>query len=196
MNYCTETKGMNQPLTIQPDQVISNPPSTPTTPPADINPTTSISTPGLNFTSPYPQINITLDQPATITLIYLPTDRPNQPSNVNQFTVVFLYPNGTPSQEFTSNSPSTTGTTTPTTTITTSSTGAPSETTTTPRPPGVVPPSDSSPQVDLPPNFQLPNGTVVIINIISTTDQASPYGVCIMLYPIASIIDIQALIDG
>jgi hypothetical protein len=177
INYCAEENGMNQPLTIRSDQVTSNPPSTPTTPSADINPTTSTSTPGLNFTSPSPQINITLDQPAAITVIYLPTDRPNQPANVNQFTVVFVYPNGTTSQEFTSSSPSTSGTTT---TTATPSTGAPSETTTTPSPIGVVLPSDSSPQVDLPPNFYLPAGTIVIINITSTQDQLPATGVCIV----------------
>jgi hypothetical protein len=91
--------------------------------------------------------------------------------------VVFVYPNGTTSQEFISSSPSTSGTTT---TTGTPSTGAPSETTTTPSPSGVVLPSDSSPQVDLPPNFYLPNGTIVIINITSTQDQLPATGVCIV----------------
>ncbi len=170
MNYCTQENGMNQPLTIQPNQVTSNQSYDQISPPGDINPTTS--TPGLNFPSTNPLINITLDQPATLTLIYLPTDRPNQPTNVDQFTIVFVYPNGTLSDEFTSQIPSASGTTT-----TTSSAGAPSQTITTPSTIGVVPPSVGSPQVDLPPNFQVPNGVVLMIMITSTTDAASPYGV-------------------
>ena len=177
MNYCTEEKGMNQPLTIQPGQISTNPSVDQTIPQGDINPTTT--TPGLNFPSTNPQINITFDQPASLTVIYVPTDRPDQPTNVNQFIVQFVYPNGTTSKQFTSEIPSTTGTTT-----TTPSTGAPAETTTTPSPSGVVLPSDSSPQVDLPANFQIPNGTIVIVNITSTTDQSSPYGVCTILFPI------------
>jgi hypothetical protein len=173
MNYCTEELGMNQPLTIQPNQVTSSPPSDQTTPSGDINPTTT--TPGLNFSSPNPQINITLDQPASLTVIYLPVDRPNQPTNVDQFVVVFVYPNGTTSQQFTSEIPSTSSTTT-----TTPSTGAPLGTTTTPSAIGVVPPSFISPQVDLPPNFLIPNGTVVVINITSTTDNANPAGVSVV----------------
>jgi hypothetical protein len=89
---------------------------------------------------------------------------------------VFVYPNGSTSPELTSSSPSTSGTTT---TTATPSTEAPFETTTTPSPSGVVLPSDSSPQVDLPPNFYLPNGTIVVINITSTTDDLPATGVCI-----------------
>ncbi len=172
MNYCTEENGMNQPLTIQPNQVTSNYSYDQTTSPTDINPTTT--SPGLNFPSTNPLINITLNQPATLTLLYLPTDRPNQPTNVNEFSVVFVYPNGTPSVELISQIPSSSGTTT---TTTTPSTRALSETTTTPSPSGIVPPSNVSPQVDLPPNFQVPNGTVLMIMITSTNDSASPYGV-------------------
>jgi hypothetical protein len=180
MNYCTEENGMNQPLTIQPNQVTSNQPYDQTTSPADINPTTT--SPGLNFPSTNPLINITLNQPATLTLIYLPTDRPNQPTNVNEFSVVFVYPDGTPSVEFISQIPSSSGTTTSTTTTTTTpSTGALSEITTTPSSSGIVLPSNDSPQVDLPPNFQVPNGTVLMIMITSTNDSASPNGVCITL---------------
>jgi hypothetical protein len=169
MNYCVEENGMNQPLTIQPNQVTSNQPFDQTTPPTgNINPTTS--TPGLNFPSTSPLINITLVQPATLTLIYLPTDRPNQLTNVQQFELVFAYPNGTLSQQYTSQTLSTSGTTT-----TTPSTGAPSGTTTTPS--GVVPPSDVSPQVDLPTNFQVPNGTVLMIMITSTQNSEIPTGV-------------------
>jgi hypothetical protein len=169
MNYCVEENGMNQPLTIQPNQVTSNQPYNQTTPATgDINPTTS--TLGLNFPSTGPLINITLVQPATLTLIYLPTDRPNQPTNVEQFTLVFAYPNGTISDQFTSQTPSTSGTTT-----TTPSTGVVSGTT----PSGVVSPSDVSPQVDLPPNFQVPSGTVLMITITSTQNSDSPRGVSI-----------------
>jgi hypothetical protein len=169
MNYCVEENGMNQPLTIQPNQVTSNQPFDQTTPSTgDINPTTT--TPGLNFPSTNPLINITLDQPAALTVIYVPTDRPNQPTNVEQFVVTFVYPNGT-TQSFASQTPSISGTTPPT--------GVPSQTTTTsPTPSGVVPPSAVSPQVDLPPNFQVPENTIVIINIISTGNNAPPTGVC------------------
>jgi hypothetical protein len=170
MNYCVEENGMNQPLTIQPNQVTSNQPYNQQT--GDINPTTS--TLGLNFPSTGPLINITLVQSATLTLIYVPTDRPNQPTNVEQFALAFVYPNGTISDQFTSQTPSPTGTIT-----TTSSTGVPSGTTTTTptTPSGVVPPSDVSPQIDLPPNFQVPNGTVLMIMITSTQNFDSPRGV-------------------
>ncbi len=167
MNYCTEENGMNQPLTIQQNQVTSNQPFdqiTPTT--GDINPTST--TLGLNFPSTNPLINITLVQPAALTLIYLPTDRPNQPTNVEQFVLVFAYPNGTISDEFISQTPSTSGTTT-----TTPSTGVVSGTI----PTGIVPPSDVSPQVDLPPNFAVPNGTVLMIMITSTQNLDNPRGV-------------------
>jgi hypothetical protein len=173
MNYCIQEQGMNQPLTIQSNQVTSNPLPDQTTPLSNINPTST--TPGVNFTSMVPQINITLDQPAALTLIYLPVDSPNQPSNVNQFTVQFLYPNGTLSPELPSTIPSISGTTT-----TTPSTGAPSETTTPPFISGFVPPSAVSPQVDLPPNFNVPANTTVIITITSTTDASYPYGVSVL----------------
>lgn len=172
MNYCTEEQGMNQPLSIQPNQVRSNPAPEETTPPGDINPTST--TPGLKFPSMIPQINVTLDQPAALTLIYLPVDRPNEPSNVNEFRVLFVYPNGTTSQEFASQIPSTSETTT----VTTPS-GIPSETSTTPSTSLVFPPSDVSPQVDLPPNFRVPAGTTVMIIITSTTDSLNPTGVCL-----------------
>jgi hypothetical protein len=158
MNYCVEEKGMNQPLTIQPNQVTSNQPFDQTTPPTgNINPTST--TPGLDFPSTSPLINITLTQSAALTLVYLPTDRPNQPTNVQQFALVFAYPNGTLSEQYTSQTLSTSGTTT-----TTPSTGAP---------------SDVSPQVDLPPNFQVPNGTVLMIMITSTQNSEIPRGVSI-----------------
>ena len=121
MNYCTQEKGMNQPLNIRPDQVTSNPPSNQTTPPSDINPTSS--TPGLNFPSNNTQINVTLDQPATLTIIYVPTNRPNQPTNVDEFVVVFVYPNGTTSRLYTSQIPSSSTTTTTTTTPSTGVSG-------------------------------------------------------------------------
>jgi hypothetical protein len=160
MNYCVEENGMNQPLTIQPNQVTSNQPFDQTTPPkGNINPTST--TPGLDFPSTSPLINITLTQPAALTLVYLPTDRPNQLTNVQQFALVFAYPNGTVSDEFISQTPLPSGTTTTTPTT----------------PSGVVPPSDVSPQVDLPPNFQVPNGTVLMIMITSTQNLDSPRGV-------------------
>jgi hypothetical protein len=189
MNYCTQENGMNQPLTIQPDQV-TYPQNNQPTLQGDINPISTI--PALNFSSPNPQINITFNQPASLTVIYIPTDRPNQPTNVDQFVVVFVYPNGTTSPSFTSQIPSTGSTTT---TTPSPSTGAPSQTSTTPSPSGVVPPSDVSPQVDLPPNFQVPIGTVVIINITSTTDTSNPSNVCTVFLPTVSIIHIQIETD-
>jgi hypothetical protein len=177
MNYCTQENGMNQPLNIQPDQVTAYPPYDKTIPQGDINPTAT--TPGLNFSFQNPQINIILTQPASLTVIYIPTNRPNQPTNVDQFSVVFVYPNGTTSPSFTSEIPSVSGTTS-TTTTPTPATGVPSQTSTIPIPSGIVPPSDVSPQVDLPPNFQVPNGTIVIMNIKSTTDNLPPTGVCIV----------------
>ncbi len=171
MNYCAEEKGMNQPLTIRPDQVQSNPTPDQTTPPGDINPTST--TPGLDFSTMNPQINVTFDQPATLTVIYVPVDRPNEPSNVEEFTVVFVFPNGTILPSYNSNIPS------PGATTTTPATGVPSPATTTPTTPSaVVPPSPQSPQVDLPPNFQVPSGTIVIITITSTVDQTTPQNVC------------------
>jgi hypothetical protein len=174
MNYCTEEKGMNQPLTIQPNQVNSNPSPSPSTPPGNINPTPT-PTPGLNFPTMNPQINVTLDQPTTLTVVYLPSDRPNKPSNVNEFTIIFVYPNGTTSSSFDSVIPSTGQSTT------TTPAGVPAQSTTTPSPTGVVPPSNVSPQVDLPPNFQVPQGTTIVITITSTTDYQNPHDVCIIL---------------
>jgi hypothetical protein len=174
MNYCTQENGMNQPLTIQPNQIKFNPTPNTTTPPGDINPTTT-TTPGLNFPTMNPQINVTLNQPASLTVIYIPVDTPNKPSNVNSFTVVFVYPNNTSSPPLNSNIPSTGESTTTTTTPS----GIPSQTTTTPIPSGVVPPSNLSPQVDVPPNFQVPTGTTIVITITSTTDKLNPTGVCI-----------------
>lgn len=168
MNYCVEEKGMNQPLTIRPEQVTSNPSPDRTTP-GDINPTGT--TPGLDFPTPNPQINVTLDQPAKLTVVYVPVDRPEQPSNVKTFTVVFIYPDGSTSPSFDSKIPSPGATTT-----TTPSSGASSETT--PSTTGVFAPSAVSPQVDLTKNFQVPQGTVVSITITSTSDQLNPRDVC------------------
>jgi hypothetical protein len=164
MNYCVEEKGMNQPLTIQPDQVKTKPAPEQ---PGDINPTSPTS--GLDFPTPNPQINITLDQPSTLTVIFTPVDRPNQPtSNVEQFTVVFTYPDGTTSPIYYSEIPAST---------------KPSETTTTPSTTtGVFPPSPNAPQVDLPPNFKVPEDTVVTITIISTKDKENPRDVCVITF--------------
>jgi len=159
MNYCADEDGMNQPLDIQPGQVSYNQQPEETSPAADINPTSS--TPGIDFPSPYPQISITFDEPTTTTLIYIPTDRPNEPSNVQLFVVTFKYPDGTESETFTSQIPSeTTGTTTPSTVVN-----------------GIVSPSSTSPQVDLPSNFEIPSGTVLVLRIIATTDADAPKNV-------------------
>lgn len=167
MNYCVEEKGMNQPLTIQPDQVKSNPTPEQTTPPGDINPTST--TPGLDFTTMNPEINVTLDQPATLTVIYVPVNRPNEPTNVEEFTVVFVYPDGTRSQPYDSSPASSTGEPSSQATTTPSTTGA------------NVPPSPQSPQVDLPTNFRVPEGTTIVITITSTKDQSPPENVCITI---------------
>ena len=176
MNYCTQQNGMNQPLTITPDQVTSYPSPSPSTPLSGINPTST--TPGLDFPTPNPQINVTLNQPATLTVIYLPNDRPNQPSNVQQFQVVFVYPNGTTSTPFTSTTasiPSTTSTSTSTTTL---SAQTPSSIFTTSGTTTIVPPSNASPQVNLPSNFYVPEDTTIVITITSTIGGSNPTGVC------------------
>ena len=172
MNYCTQQNGMNQPLTITPDQVTSNPPPQSTTPLSGINPTST--TPGLDFPTPNPQINVTLNQPATLTVVYLPNDRPNQPSNVQQFQVVFVYPNGTTSTPFTSTTASIPSTTTSTSTSTTT----PSTIFTTLGTTTIVPPSDVSPQVNLPSNFNVPEDTTIVITITSTIGNSNATGVC------------------
>jgi hypothetical protein len=170
MNFCVAENGMNQPLTITSDQVQFDSPPTQST---DINPTPTTS--GLTFTTSNPRISVTLTQPTTLTVIYLPVDRPNNPSNVKDFAVVLTYPNGTTSASYTSTSPSTSSPTT--TTTPTPSAGAPSAGSTTPSPTAVVPLSDVSPRVDLPPNFDVPQNTVVTIMITSTTDGSNPTGV-------------------
>jgi hypothetical protein len=125
---------------------------------------------------------VTLNQPTTLTVIYVPTDRPNQPSNVNGFTVQFVFPDSTVSPIF----PSSLGGTAETTTTTTASglpsqttpSGLPSQTTTTP---GLQQPSANSPRVDLPADYQVPPKTVIIVTITSTSDKSSPTGVRILL---------------
>jgi len=177
MNYCVEENGMNQPLSISPQQVTSSPPNDQNTPLNNINPTQT--SPGLDFPSPNPQINVTTDQPASLTVIYIPTDIPNQPTTVEQFTVTFVFPNGTTSQTFPSTTPS--STTTTTTTTPSSSTGVAGATTTTPSATSIVPPSGASPQVDLPPNFQVPQNTTIVIQITSTINDSPATGVRIIL---------------
>ena len=177
MNYCTQQNGMNQPLTITPDQVTSNPSPSPSTPLSGINPTST--TPGLDFPTPNPQINVTLNQPATLTVVYLPVDRPNQPSNVQQFQVVFVYLNGTTSTPFTSTTASIPSTTTSTSTSTTTpSTGTPSFIFTTSGTTTIVPPSNVSPQVNLQSNFYVPEDTTIVITITSTIGGSNPTAVC------------------
>ena len=158
---CNEETGMDEPVDIQPEQVSYSEQPEETSPPGDINPTTT--TPGLNFPSDNPEISVTLDSPATVTVVYIPTDRPDEPSNVDEFTVVFVYPDGTTSETFTSTPPST----------------SESSETTTPTPSDTVPPSDESPKVILPPNFEVPEGTTVVITITSTDDDQPPTGVTV-----------------
>ena len=152
----------------------SNPPPEQTIPPGDINPT--LAKPGLKFLSMNPRINITFDHPAALALIYLPADRPNKPSNVNEFVVLFVYPNGTKSRPFTSRIPwpgRTDRTSTP-------PSGISLETSTIPSTTGVFPPSEASPQVDLPPNFRVPEGTKMMLVITSTTDRSYPTDVSVV----------------
>ncbi len=183
MNYCTQQNGMNQPLTIQPGQVSFDSPSDQSPSSTDINPTSI--TPGFTFTTPNPRINVTLDQPTTLTVIYLPNDRPNQPSNVKDFGVVFIYPDGSTSQPFTSTTVSTSSAITSTTTPLAGTT--PGTTT-------IVPPSDVSPQVNLPANFDLPQKTTLMIMITSTTNGFYPTGVCFSLFIFITLIDVYYLV--
>ena len=170
---------MNQPLNIQPSQVSFDSPSDQSPSSTDINPTST--TTGFTFTTTLnPRINVTLDQPTTLTVIYLPNDRPNQPSNVKDFAVVFIYPDGSTSQPF----PSTTVSTSSAVTSTTTPLAGTTPGTTT-----IVPPSDVSPQVNLPPNFDLPQKTTVMIMITSTTNGMNPTGVCFSLFIFIALID-------
>jgi hypothetical protein len=52
MNYCVEENGMNQPLTIKPDQITFDSPSQQTISSTNINPTST--KPGFTFTTPNP----------------------------------------------------------------------------------------------------------------------------------------------
>jgi hypothetical protein len=72
---------------------------------------------------------------------------------------MFAYPDGSLSDQYTSTPALTSGTTTPTTSN------------------GVVLPSNVSPQVDLPSNFDVPSGTVLMIAITSTENSQAPRGV-------------------
>ena len=161
MVSCTKQEGMNQPLPIGSEQVTFSPlPAQPL--PADVNPTSS--NPGVSFpSSNTPQINVTLDQPANLTVVYLPIDRTNQPSNVNAFTVTVVYPDNTPPQTFNSVIPAETE-------LTTTTVATPTG--------GIFPPSSQSPQVDLPGIFSVPQGTTLVITITSTNNGLYPTGVC------------------
>jgi hypothetical protein len=183
MNFCVQENGMNQPLTITSNQVQFDSPPTQST---DINPTPTTS--GLIFTTPNPRISVTLNQPTTLTLIYLPVDRPNNPSNVKDFAVVLTYPNGTTSTPYTSTAASTSSSTT--TTTPTPSAGTPPLSSTTPSS-AVVSPSNASPQVDLPSNFLVPQNTVVTIMITSTTDGLNPTGVCCIVFNFVSVLHVE-----
>ena len=161
MSYCEETNGMNQPLTIQPDQVTYNPTPENPSPSGDINPTPS--TPGLNFPLSNPDIQVTLTQPTILTLVYVPTNRNDLPTTVEQFTVTLALPNGTTLGPYPSEIPST---------------SAPSQTTTSSS--NVVSPSAGSPQVPISVNSELPQGTILIIDVTKTKDDSSATGVCII----------------
>ncbi|CAF5029477.1 unnamed protein product, partial [Rotaria sp. Silwood1] len=170
INYCIEEKGMNQTLYIPLSQVSSNPPPQQITSDG-INPTST--TPGVDYPSTIPVINIILEQPTALAFIYIPVNRSINPTNVNEFDVQFFYPNGTNSTIFTSKIPSQSETTTTTTTPS----GILSQTTT-PSTSRILLPSDMSPQVDLLPNFQVPQQTTIKITITSTDDTSNARGVC------------------
>ena len=160
MSYCEQTNGMNQLLTIQPNQVTFNPQNT-NSPSGSINPTPS--TPGLDFPSKNPQIQVTLTQPTILTLVYVPTNRNNLPTTVEEFKVILALPNGTTLGPYPSQTPST---------------SAPSQTTTSSS--NVVSPSAGSPQVPIPVNSELPQGTIVIIDVTKTKQDSLATGVCII----------------
>ena len=161
MSYCQVTVGMNQLLPILPGQVTYNPTPNNPSPSGDINPTPS--TPGLNFSSNNPEIQVTLTQPTILTLVYVPTNRKDLPTTVEEFTVTLALPNGTTLGPYPSETPST---------------GAPSQTTTSPS--NAVSPSAGSPQVPIPVNSELPQGTIVIIDVTKTKQDSLATGVCII----------------
>ena len=165
---------MNEPLTIQPSQVKYQPEPETTTTPGDINPT--VTKPGLKYTDELtPKINVTLDQPATLTVIYVPINRLNEPSNVKDFYVKFVYPNDNTSDVYTSTVAGTPETTT-TSGLSTSTTTTAAGTTA-----GVQPVSSVDPHINLPSNFRVPENTVIMIMIKSTTNDKPPTGVSIIL---------------
>ncbi|CAM4989379.1 unnamed protein product, partial [Rotaria socialis] len=51
----------------------------------------------------------------------------------------------------------------------------------------VFPPSDASPRVNLPPNFHLPNGTIIVIDVRSTVDYDNPKQVRMILLCFAAM---------
>ena len=147
--YCEETNGMYGPLEIDSWQVNSDPPPVSTTPISGINPSKPGS--GVSFADPHPQIYITLSSDTTITVIWIPTNASSGTCNVLIFQMTIVYPNGTKSSIHTS--------------VT-----KPSQESATPSTSGVGPEVGSNPYVTFGPNLQLPNGTVLIISIVSTTD--------------------------
>jgi hypothetical protein len=177
---------MNQPLTIQPDQVTFSPPPTNTDNPSYINPTPS--SPGMTFNTPTPTINVTLKQPATITVIYIPKQ---PPSNVYSFTVIVYLPNTTVLTFPSTMPPSAGASTTPFGGASTTPSVLSSQTTTTPITTSIQPLSDSSPRVDFPPNFQVPTGTVIGIMITATTTPANPTAVRIRFFSLERSMDLS-----
>ena len=105
--------------------------------------------------------------------MYQLTDQINQAPNVEEISVVLVYPDRTTSPSYSSVIPSAGATTT-----TTPATGVPPSAPTTPSTTAVVPPSPQSPQVDLPPNTRVPEGTIIVITITATKDLTPPQDVC------------------
>ena len=161
-SICAEGSGMNQPLYIQPEQVTYMQEPEQSSSPSDINPTTTTS--GVDFEHDYPEIHINLDQAATVSIVYVPVDRPNEPTNVRRFVLAFRYPNGTQSPPYYSQIPSDGAT--------------PSATSN-----GFVLPSSVSPQVILPSDYYVPSGTILLLGIISTSDDAPPQNVSFFTSP-------------
>ena len=154
--YCADQNGMSTPLIIQSNQVTSNQNLTSTTPSdASINPTES--KPGFTFPNTNAFVNITLQKPATIALVYIASTRPYQPTNVLHFLLIIVYQNGS--------------------TVELSSV-VPSGDSTSPTSPaivnGYVLPSSRDPQVELSSSTELPKGTVLMIVLGATNDMLAP----------------------
>jgi hypothetical protein len=165
--YCVAEGGMNQPLNIPTSKVTSD--DSTVNQPIDINPNST--NPGVTFSNSQPSLTFPLDKSQEFTVLYLPNDRPNQPSNIQSFNVTVYTPNTDQPQTFQSTKPSASSTTT-----STPSTGATSTTPSTTT--AVVPLTPASPRVEFLPGTTFPAGSTIIITITGTTDGTNPKAVC------------------